>query len=238
MKFAELRYVYVDTKMTRQLLTNVVRRVSEPMSEPEQMARMLHVAEIELLRVELKDHLDALKRILKICALVSQDRYREEWQLCQFGGHFDEHGAPTTCGESCDGFDPRTPHRVIADTVAELQPFSADLRRWIAFQAEYHAKRQQALFGPGGLFGDVPRAKAVPQPDETVAMVPMSEAEQAAARAQAHAHHESVAARMDQYTLNLALMQRLGEQQGPLDQTVHIIEEGMPPLASVRHTLS
>jgi hypothetical protein len=197
---------------------------------------------MEVLRAELKDHLDALERILEICDIVSRDRYRDEWQLCQLGGHVDEDGAPTTCGEWCDGFDQRSPHRVIADTIADLQPLSADLRSWIAFQAEYHAKREEAVFGPGGLFGNGPCLRAVEQGDGTVKLVPMREEEVAAShaqrRAREQAHHESVAARMDQYELNWSLIQRICEQEGSLADIVYIIQEGMPPLTPVSRALS
>jgi hypothetical protein len=235
MKRAELNEIYHNTKLTRQMISNVLRHNPDQASEEERIGRLLQLAAIELLRVELKDHLDALKRILKICDLVSRDRYRDEWQRCHLGGHFDEDGAPTACGEWCDAFDPRPPHRVIAETVAELDPLSADLRSWIAVQADYHAKRHEAVFGPGGLFGDAPAARAVEQPDGTVTMVPMSPEEAAAAHVEActreRTRHESVAARMDQYALNLSLIQRLCAQQGPLADVVRIIEGGMPPLS-------
>jgi hypothetical protein len=242
MKLAELKYIYLDTKMTRHMISNVLRHNPDKVSEEEKIERRLQLAEIELLRIELKDHLDALKRILKVCDLVSRDRYRDEWQLCQVGAHYDEDGIPTTCCEWCAGFDRRSPHRVIADTITEIQPFSADLRSWIGFQAEYHTKRHQALFGPGGLFGDARMAQAVEQPDGTVTMVPMNDEDKkgahAAYRAQQQAHCESVAGRIDQYELNLSLIQRICDQQGPLSHVVRIIEDGMPPLSPAGLTLS
>jgi hypothetical protein len=66
MKLAELNDLYLETKMTRQMISNVLRHNPDKTCEEEQIERLLQLAAIELLRVELKDHLDALKRILKI----------------------------------------------------------------------------------------------------------------------------------------------------------------------------
>jgi hypothetical protein len=174
---------------------------------------------------DLKDHIQALERILEICEAVAKGRYLEDCQRCNWAHHRCEHQC-TANMQHCDGFDERDPYTAIADWLEVLRPFRDEVQAWIEAQLPLHHDLCEALWGPQGFFGGGPvldlDAGRVLTPDEAATR----HAEHAAKEDRAH---EAMALRIDQYVLNLEHIHRICQAKGDLQAVVSIITEGLPP---------
>ena len=227
MKLADLRNVCAEALLVIHSQISLLRRGHDATPEEEVRCK-LALADFTLLRDDLKEHIGALASILTVCKAVAAGRYLEDWQQCtRWSGHC--HGC--TSQKTCDNFDAREPHSVIASQLSELSPLSDFARRWILFQEPYQRQRRELVFGPEGLVGD--STIVLYQDDGSRVLKPMSE-EDAATAMTAHdaredAKNASMALRLDQYDLNLERLAYICTVKGDLQEIAAIIEGGMPP---------
>jgi hypothetical protein len=230
MKIEELKKMSGETLLTTEMLTTQLRRCVDETSE--KVLRMkLMLADFTVLRRELKDHIEALEDILKVCEAVAQGRYLEDCQRCHWGEHHCEYQC-TRRDEHCDSFDDRDPYdNILSWFEDDLVPFSAMLRHWITAQVDLQRKRREAMWGKDGLFGN---SKLVMyQQDDDGVMRPMTDEESQAAMATRDAKedtsNQSMAMRVDQYELNLQHIRRICRAKGDLREVAAIINDGLPP---------
>jgi hypothetical protein len=228
-KLKELQDVAHEARLMINLCSLQIRR--HRCETPEELQQLLWtIGDVTVLHDELQEHLDTLELILEVCAAVAKGRYLEDYQRgCIRLESPCRHDC--TSSEHCDGFDDRLPHTVIADALAELEPFSEALRGWILAQLELQRSRREVMRGKDGLFGGA--TVVMHTQNEDGVLVPMSEEAAAAAMAQhdaqQDAENESMGLRIDQYALNLQRMQQICHAKGDPQEIVALITEGMPP---------
>jgi hypothetical protein len=224
MKLKELEGVLFETELPITLFTNQLRW-GEYDSEEEGWRFRLMLADYVTIKADLKDHINTLKQILAICEAVAKGRYLEDRQRCHWAHHTCEHQC-TAKDQFCDSFDDRPPHTAILDWLEECRRLRPMVKEWIVAQAEMQQTMRE---GVRRFFPDLKHYHVAEDEEGHKSFVEMTPQDQAAYDAEQTRQDESVAARVDQYELNLERIRHLCTVRGDFREIVALINDGLSP---------
>jgi hypothetical protein len=221
MNLAELQEVLSETRMAIMLFTNRLRW-GEVLSELQALEERLKLAEFVIMQADLKDHVNALKRVLRICDAVAKDRYLEDCQRCHLLEEARCEHACTT-DEDCDAFDDRDPHTAILEWLEDLRPLGPIVQAWVRAQLPVQQKLREGL---REFFPDLKTYKIGETADGQKVMAEMTDLDRQFSDAEEDAARAAMAGSVDQYPLNLERIRHICQEKGDLAEVAIIIRAG------------